>query len=114
MDDGCLSNAHNKNNNIFGRLYTFTSYNVSLKIADFFKNRLNDDNIRIFQKKNSCQKFISDEHYNLESSYCIRFNKSAMYKLIDIITPTVLEIPSMYYKINLTNSKDNDELSPSA
>ncbi|MCK9330629.1 MAG: hypothetical protein M0Q94_12195 [Candidatus Cloacimonetes bacterium] len=92
MDDGCLS-IHKGNR--YGKLCTHNfSYEENLIIQNYFKVVWD---IKVDIKKEK------DKYY-----FC-RFNVENLKKLIFLIYPYVLEIPSMLYKINL-NYKNSVDL----
>ena len=84
MDDGCLS-IHKGNR--YGKLCTHCfNYEENILIQKYFKRKWNIDvDIKIEKNK----------------YYFIRFNVKALKKLIQIIYPYVIQIPSMIYKIDL-------------
>ena len=84
MDDGCLS-IHKGNR--YGKLCTHCfNYEENILIQKYFKRKWNID-VSIKCEKNKY--------------YFIRFNVKALKKLIQIIYPYVIQIPSMIYKIDL-------------
>lgn len=84
MDDGCLS-VHKGNR--YGKLCTHCfNYEENMLIQKYFKKQWNID-VDIKVEKNQY--------------YFIRFNVTALKKLIKIIYPYVIQIPSMIYKIDL-------------
>lgn len=84
LDDGCLS-VHKGNR--YGKLCTHCfNYEENILIQKYFKKQWNIDvDIKLEKSK----------------YYFIRFNISALKKLIKIIYPYVIQIPSMIYKIDL-------------
>lgn len=89
MDDGCLS-VHKGNR--YGKLCTHNfSYEENLIIQKYFKVVWNIDlDIKIEKGK----------------YYFCRFNVSNLKKIISIIYPYVIQIPSMIYKIDLNYSNN--------
>lgn len=84
MDDGCLS-IHDGNR--YGKLCTECfNYEEHILLQKYFKD-IWDINVDIKLEKNKY--------------YFLRFNVSALKKLITIIYPYVCMIPSMIYKIDL-------------
>lgn len=92
MDDGSLCNSKG---NRWGKLCTECfNYEEHILLQKYFKTKWDID-VKITKEK--------------DKYYFINFNAHALRKLISIIYPYVLEIPTMVYKIDM-NYKRNIEL----